>query len=259
MSSSPNTILLITGAWHVPKHYHKLIDQLEAKGLRVICEQLPTNNNVVPPNTAADDDVKFVKDIVARESAAGTQLTVIGHSWGGMIASAALADFAVTTGSGKGGVTNIILMCAFIPQENDSLAGLFGGQLPPYLTSMPNGTIVWTDPIGHLYNDLPSEEGQWAENLMVAHGHKAQYTPIDCDKVAWRAIPLTYIVCENDQALPGFVQDMMIAKVEEQGILVKQYRLQSSHSPFLSMPDKVAGIVMEVMNLTKEPNDGLAN
>ncbi|RSL43649.1 hypothetical protein CEP54_015007 [Fusarium duplospermum] len=248
MSSSPKAILLITGAWHVPKHYHKLIEQLEAKGLRVICEQLPTNNNVVPPNTAADDDVKFIKDIVARESAVGTQLTVIGHSWGGMIASAALADFAMTTGSGDGGVANIILMCAFIPQENDSLAGLFGGQLPPYLTSMPNGTIVWTDPIGHLYNDLVSKEGQWAEKLIVAHGHKAQYTPIDCTKVAWREIPLTYIVCEKDQALPGFVQDMMIAKVEAEGIPVKQYRLKSSHSPFLSMPDKVAEVVMEVVN-----------
>ncbi|KAL2672394.1 hypothetical protein Neosp_013102 [[Neocosmospora] mangrovei] len=248
MSCSSKAILLITGAWHVPKHYHKLIEQLEAKGLRVICEQLPTNNNAIPPNTTADDDVKFIKDIVARESTAGTQLTVIGHSWGGMIASAALTDFAVTTGSGKGGVTNIILMCAFIPKENDSLAGLFGGQLPPYLTSIPNDTIVWTDPIGHLYNDIPVEEAQWAEKLMVAHGHKAQYTPIDCNKVAWRVIPLTYIVCENDQALPGFVQDMMIAKVEEQGVSVRQYRLQTSHSPFLSMPDKVAGIVMEVMN-----------
>ncbi|KAJ4308310.1 hypothetical protein N0V84_012173 [Fusarium piperis] len=259
MSCSSKAILLITGAWHVPEHYHKLIKYLEAKGLRVICEQLPTNNNAIPPKTATDDDVKFIRDIVSRESAAGTQLTVIGHSWGGMVASAALVDFSVTTRSGKGGVTNIILMCAFIPQETDSLAGIFGGELPPYLTSMPNGTIVWTDPIGHLYNDLPMEEAQWAEKLMVTHGNKAQYTPIDCNKVAWRVIPLTYIVCENDQALPGFVQDMMIAKVEAQGIAVKQYRLQASHSPFLSMPDKVAEIVMEVMNSAGELNVGLPN
>ncbi|EEU35172.1 uncharacterized protein NECHADRAFT_97604 [Fusarium vanettenii 77-13-4] len=259
VTSQTNAILMITGAWHVPKHYHKLTEQLEAKGLRTICEQLPTNNNAIPPNTTADDDVNFIKDIVARESAGGTQLTVIGHSWGGMIASAALADLAVTTGSGKGGVTDIIFMCASVPQENNSLAGLFGGQLPPYLTSISNGTIIWTDPIGHLYNDLPQEEAQWAEKLMVAHGHKVQYTPIDCNKVAWRVIPLTYIVCENDQALPGFVQDMMIAKAEEQGVSVRQYRLQASHSPFLSMPDKVSEIVMEVMNPAGGLNVDLPN
>ncbi|KAF4468475.1 alpha beta hydrolase family domain-containing [Fusarium albosuccineum] len=245
--TASEALILIVGAWHTPQHYHKLVKQLEANGVRVICEQLPTNNNVVPPNTKIEDDVRFIKNMVAKEAAVGTQLTVIGHSWGGIVSSAALAEFAVKPGSGEGGVVDIIFMCAFIPSEKDSLAGLFGGQLPPYLTSLPNDTIVWTDPIDHLYNDLPTEEATWAEKTMVAHGHTAQYTSIDCQKVAWRVIPLTYIICENDQALPGFVQEMMIGKVEAEGIGVKQYRLPASHSPFLSMPDKVAEIVRDVM------------
>jgi hypothetical protein len=40
----------------------------------------------------------------------------------------------------------------------------------------------------------------------------------------------------------------MIEKVEEQGVIVQKYRLPSSHSPFLSMPKKLADIVLEVMN-----------
>lgn len=248
LMAKKDAILLITGAWHLPKHYHKLISGLQTKGLRVICERLPTNNGVVPPNATIHDDVQFVKDIVAKEVASGAHLTVVGHSWGGMISSAALTEFAVDPSSDKGGVTDIILIAAFIPSESDSLAGMFGGNLPPYLVSQPNDTVIWVDPIEHLYNDIAPEEAKWADDLRVAHGHTAQYTSIECDRVAWRDIPLTYIVCELDQALPAFVQDIMVSKVEEQGVKVRKYRLAASHSPFLSVPGKLVEVVMEVLS-----------
>ncbi|EQB52323.1 hypothetical protein GCG54_00007276 [Colletotrichum gloeosporioides] len=247
MPTPSKAVLLVTGAWHVPQHYQKLIDRLEAEGVRVICEQLPTNNNAVPPNKTLEDDVNSIRSIAQREALAGTHLTVIAHSYGGVIATAALADYAITPDSNKGGVADIIYMTAFIPPENTSLAGIFGGSLPPFLLPQPDGTMTWTDPIGLLYNDIPIEEAESAKNLMVTHGHKAQYTPISCSKAAWRVLPLTYIICENDQALPSVVQEMMIKKVEDEGIAVKKHRLPGSHSPFMSMPDKVATIVLSVM------------
>ncbi|KAF5569541.1 alpha beta hydrolase family domain-containing protein [Fusarium phyllophilum] len=243
-----NTILLITGAWHVPEHYYKLMHELENHGIRVICERLPKNNDAVPPNKTIQDDIDFIRDIVSKESAAGTHLTVIGHSWGGMLDSAALASFAVSPESKEGGVTDMVFIAAFVPSENDSLTGLFGGKLPPALVPESNGTLVPTDPIQLFYHDLPEEEAQWAKNTMVSHGTDVQYAPINCEKVAWRVIPLTYVICEDDQGLLSFLQEGMIEKVEEQGVVVRKYRLPSSHSPFLSMPKKLADIVLEVMN-----------
>ncbi|KAI7764025.1 hypothetical protein ACKAV7_013765 [Fusarium commune] len=242
-----NAVLLITGAWHVPEHYKKLIHELERHDIRVICERLPTNNNAVPPNKTIQDDIDFIKDIVSKEVAAGTHLTVIGHSWGGMLASAALANFAVSPEPKEGGVTDMIFIAAFVPSENDSLAGLFGGKLPSALVPKSDGTLVPTDPIHLFYHDLPEEEAQWAKNTMVAHGTDVQYAPINCERVAWRVVPLTYIICEEDQGLLSFLQEGMIQKVEEQGIIVQKYRLPSSHSPFLSMPKRVAEIVLGVM------------
>ncbi|UNI16345.1 hypothetical protein JDV02_002783 [Purpureocillium takamizusanense] len=248
MMARERAVLIITGAWHVPEHYHKLITGLKAKGLRVICERLPTSNGVVPPNKTIHDDVQFIKDIVAKEAALGTHLAVIGHSWGGMVSSAALAEFAIEPTSDKGGVTDIILLAAFVPSEGDSLIGMFGGSLPPYLVAHPDDTVTWINPIDHLYNDVEPDEAKWANDLCVAFGHAAQTTPIQCERVAWRDIPLTYIICELDLAIPESVQTLMISKVEEQGIKVRQYRLAASHSPFLSMPEKVVDIVMEVVS-----------
>jgi alpha-beta hydrolase superfamily lysophospholipase len=92
---SPSAVLLLTGAWHVPEHYHKVVAQLETDGVGVLCPRLPTNNNVVPPNKTIGDDVAFIRDIIAKEAAAGTHLLVVAHSYGGIIASAALADFTI--------------------------------------------------------------------------------------------------------------------------------------------------------------------
>ncbi|OAA70656.1 hypothetical protein ISF_02630 [Cordyceps fumosorosea ARSEF 2679] len=247
--SQPTAVLIVTGAWHVPAHYQKLRDALESRGVRTICETLPTNNNAVPPTATLHDDITFLRTLVAKEAAAGTRLTVLAHSWGGVVSSGALADLAVSSpgGGGGGGVADLVFMCAFVPREGESLTGMLGGTNPPYLVD-DAGVLRWRNPIEHLYNDLEPAEAARAESLRVAaHGTAAQATPIDAGrKAAWRAIPTTYIFCEEDQALPLAVQEVMVRRVERDGVAVRRFSLKASHSPFLSMPDKVADIVLEV-------------
>ncbi|CAM1509406.1 Fc.00g031450.m01.CDS01 [Cosmosporella sp. VM-42] len=155
----PPSVLIVTGSWHIPQHYHKVISQLEAGGIRVLCPCLPISNNVLPPNHGIGDDVAFIRELVAKETAEGTQLFVLAHSYGGVVSTAALAEFEIKQGSNNGGVLGILYICAFMPTEKQSLAGIFGGQLPPFLTYIPEyNTIMWGEPIQHLYNDLPEAE-----------------------------------------------------------------------------------------------------
>lgn len=53
-------------------------------------------------------------------------------------------------------------------------------------------------------------------------------------EAGWRKVPSTYIICEQDQALPPRFQEAMSA---HSGAV---HRLASSHSPFLSMPGELA-------------------
>jgi hypothetical protein len=50
---------------------------------------------------------------------------------------------------------------------------------------------------------------------------------------AWMSIPSTYIICENDNAIPVSVQEAMSARAG------KIIRLASSRSPFFSRPDDI--------------------
>jgi pimeloyl-ACP methyl ester carboxylesterase len=112
----------------------------------------------VPPNKTIEDDIDFIRDVVFREVVVGMYLTVVGYLWGGMLASAALASFAVLLELSEGGVTDMIFIAAFIPLENDLLAGLFGRKLLPVLVPQSDRTLMPTDPIHLFYYDLPEEK-----------------------------------------------------------------------------------------------------
>lgn len=60
---------------------------------------------------------------------------------------------------------------------------------------------------------------------------------------AWKKIPTSYLICENDKPIPLELQESMIATVKKEGGDIVTERLFVSHSPHLAMPEKVAGFL----------------
>lgn len=60
---------------------------------------------------------------------------------------------------------------------------------------------------------------------------------------AWKNIPTSYLICENDRPIPLALQESMIATAKKQGGEIETERLFVSHSPHLVMPEKVAGFL----------------
>lgn len=90
----------------------------------------------MPPKKLFKDDVAIVRDIATSLADDGKEIVVLMHSYGGMVGTDALYDMSVSSRAEaglKGGVKRLVYMCAFIPQKGQSLAGIFGGSLPPWL------------------------------------------------------------------------------------------------------------------------------
>ena len=225
-----------------------MTDLLEAKGIRTIVPTLPTNNGIVPPNMTFQDDIDLVRGIVAKEVEAGTHLTVMAHSYGGAVASAALGRYALTDIS-KGGVNHICFVASFPLKEGQSLVTLFNDQMPPQVTEGPEGTAICNDPVGHFYHDLSPSDQQEALDMLVPFQWDAQFNKLDSrEPVAWRKIPASYVICEDDAMLPAMYQQMIIDMVAAEGVKMKEFRVPSSHTPFWSMPQRMVEITKEVMD-----------
>jgi Alpha/beta hydrolase family len=100
------------------------------------------------------------------------------------------------------------------------------------------------DPETHFYNDLAPEDAKHFSAQLTCQPTSAQFTEVSHE--AFKEIPITYLLCENDQALPVEVQKMMCDRIEAMGVKVDYESCSAGHSPFLSMPDQLAEIVEKV-------------
>jgi hypothetical protein len=103
------------------------------------------------------------------------------------------------------------------------------------------------DPETRFYNDLPpDEQAHWTSELIKCPA-VAQLTPIT--NAAYLYHPVTYLFCENDQALPLFLQQEMVKKIEEStGITIEEQTCSAGHSPFLSQPETLLQLVNEIVS-----------
>ncbi|KAG8156303.1 hypothetical protein KVR01_013838 [Diaporthe batatas] len=254
-----DAVLLVTGAWHVPSHYRKLIDSLESRGIRTVCPTLPTNNNAVPPNKTFEDDVRLIRDLAASEAAKGTRLTVVAHSYGGAVSTAALGELAFPVDSDgdtvKGGVVDLLYVTTCPPSEGQSMASIFGGVLPPMFHPQPDGTLQMDNPEYFFYNDLSPEETKKAVGMLVAHQVEAQFAPVNCapGMAAFRTIPTSYLVCEGDTAMLPQFQEMAIEKLRGEGVDVRVFRCNGGHNAFMSVPEEVTEVILKVLKSRRGP------
>ena len=88
------------------------------------------------------------------------------------------------------------------------------------------------------YNDCPDELAHWAASRLGPHP-MATLTQIP-EAVAWRHRPSTYAVCAFDNIVHPALQRILAARVDH----VVEW--PTGHSPFLSRPDLVADLLVEV-------------
>lgn len=76
------------------------------------------------------------------------------------------------------------------------------------------------------------------------HPKSTQFDPISHE--SYRDTPATYIICHKDAAIPPVIQEQMISNAKKAGVEMATERLDASHSPFLSMPDRTAELVRKI-------------
>jgi alpha-beta hydrolase superfamily lysophospholipase len=128
MTSPPNAILLIHGAYFQLLAWEPFITQLADKNLTVECLPLPSCGSSPSQHQTGtlQDDVDVVRAAAQKLIDAGYKITVLAHSYGGIATSEAISpDLYATNTPGGAGVTSLVLLGGFIIQRGHSLPDLF--------------------------------------------------------------------------------------------------------------------------------------
>lgn len=88
------------------------------------------------------------------------------------------------------------------------------------------------------YNDLHESQTKTIVSRLTHQAKPSFYTNLTYP--AYQEVPVSYLFCEQDNAIPLVAQQAMAGIV---GPGVISYVCSSSHSPMLSMPGKVVQII----------------
>ena len=182
------------------------------------------------------DDVAEVRRLVDE---AGGPVVLVGHSYSGMVVTE-LADHP--------GVVHTVYVSAFLPARDQSLIDLFGSDPAPWMKMAADGaaTRVTGDvELAHhaLCADLdPSRVPEWHASLMWSSAAilgvpSTAPTPTH---------PLTYVVLEEDRAIPPEAQEAMAARADH------VERLATGHVPQLTDPTGLAAILAGLTDDVRE-------
>jgi pimeloyl-ACP methyl ester carboxylesterase len=219
-----STVVLVHGAWHGAWCWDEVVGRLGGDGLAVVAVDLPS----VVSGGDLYDDARALREVL--DDTPGDKV-VVGHSYGGIV---------ITEGAaGAAGVRHLLYLTAFMLDEGESLLATVGGERPPWIELTPDGeSMVANEAERVFYNTSPADATSDALTRLRPHSRLSFEQPVR--SVAWRDVPSTYVICDRDQAIPVPAQEAMSARAGS------THRLDSDHSPFLTDPDAVVGLIRAI-------------
>jgi pimeloyl-ACP methyl ester carboxylesterase len=223
---TPPVLLLVHGAWHGAWIWEQVYGALTAAGWEVQTLDLPSMAARGATRYGMHDDAQVVHQHILQ---IGRPVVIVAHSYGGT---------PVTEGAaGIPNVRHLVYLAALQLDVGESQLGLTGGTPAPWW--IIEGDIMIPDrPREIFYADVPLEEAERAIAQLKPQSFIAVKEIVSA--AAWHTVPSTYVVCEQDRAIPPAVQELMAKRA------TSVRRMPTSHSPFLSRPDELAQLIAEV-------------
>ncbi|MFI5729040.1 alpha/beta fold hydrolase [Kribbella sp. NPDC051587] len=220
MSGRP-AVLLVHGAWHGSWCWEAVRSLLVDQGWRVETVDLPSVAPAGEVRYGLHDDAKAVREAI---TAIGGPVVVVAHSYGG--------EPATEGAAGLPEVQRIIYVTAFLLDVGESLLKAIGGTPPPWW-QIEGEVFRPLTPELVFFNDVenPADAVRRLETQSYAVATE------ELTAAAWHTTPSTYVVCDDDNAIPVFAQEAMAQRA---GTVE---RLHSGHSPFLSCPSELVAII----------------
>lgn len=230
-----STFVLVHGGWHGGWCWEKVVSLLQAAGHTVIAPDLPAHGADPTPLSARPYE-RYVPSLCAVVDAQRGPVILVGHSSGGMM-------IAAVAGQRPEKVSALVYLAAFL---------LHPGVAPPEMMRDDADSILAASlVIDHerhvsvvkpecaravFYADCTDDEAAWATDRLqpeplVLPG--SARVPLPTAGTAH--IPRFYIETTQDKALGPMTQRKMYTAIP----CAKVYTLPTSHSPFISAPERV--------------------
>ncbi|MBC6110898.1 alpha/beta hydrolase [Pedobacter sp. CCM 8938] len=241
MVKQTKTFVLVHGAWQSAYVWSTVKTQLEKKGNKVIVVELPAHGADNTPAVSVSMNIYRDKVVAAIENLTG-KVILVGHSMGGIVVSAVAEKIPER-------IEKLVFIGAFVPQDGESLIDLAfqdkTSLLRPNL--IPSADQLTLDVNKDKLTDIFCQDASELIKKLVIANYRSEPAIPFADKIkltsaAFGSVKKYYIFTAKDQAIG---QDLQKQMAKAAGI-TNTYIVDTGHSPFLSVPEKVSEIFLEI-------------
>jgi pimeloyl-ACP methyl ester carboxylesterase len=236
------TILLVHGACHGPWCWERVVPMLEQRGHRVVAPSLPGrgSNAGLGWRYGLSD---YATHIIEVARAQQDPVVAVGHSMGGMVISAA-------TEAAPELFSRLVFVSGFLPRSGDSLASIAAADEVSDLGDAT--TVSWLRGVVTINRaslkpvyagDCSESDIAFAAARICPEPVRPSLAKVTLSEARFGRVPRSFIRCTRDRALSLPMQDRLIARQPCEHVAT----LDASHSPFLSMPDKLANAMLAII------------
>ena len=216
------------------------MDGLRERGVDALAIDLPGHGESTEPLADLYTDAAALRAVL--DSLDGPAV-VCGHSYGGAVVSLGAA--------GHPAVRHVVFLAALMLDAGESVTRSIpdppgGSPGPPSevgaaMRFSDDGTVVTVDldaAPGVFFADCDDADIEWA--LARLGPQPAASFQQKIDAAAWRSVPSTYVVCEDDRAIAPWLQRAFAERATDTVVFA------TSHSPFLSRPDLLVDLLEDL-------------
>jgi len=238
INKNAKTIVLVHGAWSDASAWDAVIPALKAQGEEVINVNLAGHGK----DTTSFASINFETYVNQVKAAIGnrTNVILVGHSFGGMMISQVAEEVPAQ-------VKKLVFLAAALPHDGESLLSLAKQDPASHIGNsltidQEHGTaIIAKDAVADIFAaDAPQQVQDYITANIKPEPLAPLATSVHLTEPNFGHTKKVYIYTVNDHAISYPAQQYMVKASH----VAKVYTLQSSHTPFVSMPDKLAAILI---------------
>ncbi len=228
----PRTIVFVHGAWGGGWQFHKVEPLLEQAGHRVFrptMTGLGERVHLAGPEVGLSTHIEDIVNVLEFEDL--DDVVLVGHSYGGMVI-AGVADQVPHR------IARLVFMDAILPEDGESVMGLFGEKIDVMAKAGGNGAEpwelvpVWVDPDRPPPVDVPQSILTFTE-------------PITLENPEGARLPAAFILTvEAGKEADDF--DVFADRARARGWTVVE--MEGGHNPQWFQPEAFVDVLLHVVN-----------
>jgi pimeloyl-ACP methyl ester carboxylesterase len=241
---TPNTYVLVHGAWHDGQSWNRVAELLAAQGHRVFTPSLTGHGDkahLLSPEVGLTTHIDDIVGLILDQDL--SEIVLVGHSYAGMIISGVANQVSER-------LSRLVYIDAMVPTHGENAIDAL-----PLTQLLIDGAAATAEPWripplpefpapGGLFGVTDPDDAVWLKSTLTDESALCFQQPVAMNSPAQALIPRVHILCAGSE--PEGLTRRPIPETQPNGDPSRVYELESGHDCMITKPTELTELLLKI-------------